>query len=357
MDNLSKLTVIIPTYNRKKLLYKTLKLLEKQTNQNFYIIIVDNNSDYNIEEEILENFSMSLKKKTTILKNNYNIGLKGNLAKIMSTVKEGWFWTLGDDEIISLEAIEIIYQEIKQCQNSKIGHIIFSATSVAEKYKKRYSFENKIFYHLNDYINYSYERRKNYQEEMTFTDLMSIFLSINVFNVKLLKEYLGESYSYAYTGATHVIPSLLALRDEKIFIKSSSKNIVEIIELTNVKEDLLKESEVWGKNFYPIMLGLSTISSIDFKDKLSKDELGKLFEMMVWFPVKLFFIESIIKGKEFKRMYNILYNTNFKYSFNKKRKYEAYIYNFLLKTIFLNDKIAMKLLIIIKKILKRGKNL
>lgn len=350
-----QLTVIIPTYNRKFFLFETLKRLEKQACKEFNIIIVDNASNYSIEREVLTEFNEIFRKKIVIFHNKYNIGLRGNLARIMTMVENGWFWTLGDDECISEEAIEIIYQEIKSIKDNKVGHIIFSSSSSNKKYDERYLFDEKIFKNLSEYINYSYARKKKYTSALTYNDFMSIYLSINIFNSEYLKKYLGESYSYAYTGAAHIIPSLLALRDEEICIKVSSKKIVEILDFTDAKREKLSESEVWGENFYPIMLGLASILNIDFKGKLTKDEIGKLSEMIVWFPIRAFFIEAIKKGKEYKRMYELLYYTNFRYSLNKKRKIEAYLYKCLLKTVFNNDEFAKKFLYLLKNLIKRKK--
>ena len=49
------LSVVIPTYNRKERLLNVLNILKKQTNQNFLVIISDNNSNYDVEKTILEN--------------------------------------------------------------------------------------------------------------------------------------------------------------------------------------------------------------------------------------------------------------------------------------------------------------
>ncbi|MCF2674261.1 glycosyltransferase family 2 protein [Fusobacterium varium] len=337
------LTIVIPTYNRKKILLKTLILLEKQTDKNYRIIIVDNNSDYSVYELIKKELKKETIEKIEIIKNKYNIGLKGNLAKIMTVVEDGWVWSLGDDEEILENAVETIYSEISLVEESEknIGHIIFSVESNKKEYEERYSFQDNNFKCFSEFINYSYNRSKNYTLKNTFKDLPCIFLSINVFNTRILKSYLGKACSYSYTATAHIFPSILALIDQNIEIKISSKIILKILDLESKEKDLLENTEIWGKNFYPIMLGLAIISNLDFKNQISKEEFGKLLEMLVWFPIKMFFIEALIKGKEYKRMYEILYYTNFKYSYNKKRKYLALIYLFLLKTILKNDVVSL----------------
>ena len=102
----------------------------------------------------------------------------------------------------------------------------------------------------------------------------------------------------------YIFPSILALIDQNIEIKISSKIILKILDFE--EKDLSENTEIWGSDFYPIMLGLATISNLDFKNLISKKEFGKLLEMSVWFPIKMFFIEALIKGIEYKRMYEIL---------------------------------------------------
>lgn len=350
------LTIVIPTYNRKKMLLKTLILLEKQTNKNYKIVIIDNNSDYSIYELIEKKLKKETIEKIEITKNKYNIGLKGNLAKIMTVVEDGWVWTLGDDEEILENAVETIYSEISLVEQSEknIGHIIFSVESNKKEYEERYSFQDNNFKCFSEFINYSYNRSKNYTQKNTFKDLPCIFISINVFNTRILKNYLGKACSYSYTAMAHIFPSILALIDQNIEIKISSKIILKILDFE--KKDLSENAEVWGRDFYPIMLGLAIISNLDFKNQISKKEFGKLLEMSVWFPIKMFFIEALIKGKEYKRMYEILYYTNFKYSYNKKRKYLALICLFLLKTILKNDVFSLYFFNKVKKLKKILKN-
>ena len=45
-----KITVLIPTYNRKESLSRTLRDLESQTRKDFYVVISDNASDYDVKE-------------------------------------------------------------------------------------------------------------------------------------------------------------------------------------------------------------------------------------------------------------------------------------------------------------------
>lgn len=74
-----KLTVAIPTYNRREYLHECLESLDRQTYKNFQVIIFDNASDYNVNEFV----SLFPKLDIEIEKNEKNIGSQPNLTKIL----------------------------------------------------------------------------------------------------------------------------------------------------------------------------------------------------------------------------------------------------------------------------------
>lgn len=75
-----KLTVAIPTYNRREYLHECLESLSNQTYKNFQVIIFDNASDYDVNEFT----SMFSKLDIKIEKNENNIGGASNFIKIIN---------------------------------------------------------------------------------------------------------------------------------------------------------------------------------------------------------------------------------------------------------------------------------
>ena len=80
LNNNKKLTVAIPTYNRKEFLNETLESFDSQTFKDFQVIIFDNASDYNVDEFI----SLFPKLNIKIDKNEKNIGGVANINKIIT---------------------------------------------------------------------------------------------------------------------------------------------------------------------------------------------------------------------------------------------------------------------------------
>ncbi|MFR3819663.1 MAG: glycosyltransferase family 2 protein [Fusobacterium varium] len=324
------LTIIIPTYNREKRLLNTLKKLESQTNKNFYLIIVDNSSDYDIEKMLKNNIGEELRKKIELRKNNVNIGMVGNLAKIMTLSKTEWLWTLSDDDEPMSNAVELIYKEIKE-GNEKLGMISFEGTADDITTTQRGKKKETIIKDLKKLIDICYFR------ESKVKDLPLAFLSTGVYNVKLLTKYLNNSFTYANTYLPHCVPAILALYDKKIEFKFVSKALVKYIPPAGETWDGIKAT-----------LGLSTISHLPLE--LNKKDFGKLMELVTWFEPKSIFLWCIGKEEYFRRYYNLIYYNSYIYSYSFKRKITAFIFLKLL-----NFPLTYNSLKILKKVYKNYK--
>ena len=102
------LSVMIPTYNRKEKLIRTLSALSTQTFKDFGIIISDNNSNYSIENEILHKYEVDFRKSIKVHHNRVNVGLSLNMAGLFTLCPTEWAWFLGDDDIIFDDSVEKI---------------------------------------------------------------------------------------------------------------------------------------------------------------------------------------------------------------------------------------------------------
>ena len=69
-----KISVIVPVYNKEKYISKTLESLDKQTSNDFEVIIIDDASTDN-SMEYIRDFEHHTKKQVRVLKNNQNLGV------------------------------------------------------------------------------------------------------------------------------------------------------------------------------------------------------------------------------------------------------------------------------------------
>ena len=98
---MEKISIIIPTHNRKKLVRTAVKSALMQTYPKTEIIVVDDNSDYEISE-VLKDF----KGRITIIKNKRNIGPLATLNRGIKESNGDYITILCDDDIFHPKKIE-----------------------------------------------------------------------------------------------------------------------------------------------------------------------------------------------------------------------------------------------------------
>ena len=97
-----KLQIILITYNRAKHVQKTLEQIfyEGSPVLDCEFVVQDNNSTDNTRE-IVEEWQRKFP-NIKYVKNRYNIGLSGNIAKAMEVADKAYLWTISDDDKIDL---------------------------------------------------------------------------------------------------------------------------------------------------------------------------------------------------------------------------------------------------------------
>jgi glycosyltransferase involved in cell wall biosynthesis len=206
------LSIGIPTYNRKNQLRNQLQKLVNQDLTNIEeIIIVDNNSDYDVSE-VINDFSNT---KLRLIQQPINIRMGTNMAFPFLLCKNEWLWLLSDDDEVTENAIENILSEIENAPPDT-GLIKFSIE------RQNSSQRDEMVNSLEGYIDYYYN-----EEKIRRGDL--VFISTNVYNLKNIYTYLGYAFEFSYTYVPQLIPIFKALNDKKISVKFSSKSIVKYI--------------------------------------------------------------------------------------------------------------------------------
>lgn len=120
MNKLSKISIIIPTYNRSKLLIETLQSVKNQTFENWECIIVDDGSIDNTEEEVnkfvFEDNRFKFEKRPEFYPKGAcscrNYGFEKSNGKYIQ-------W-LDDDDLLSKNKLEFQFKKLEQYDNSYI---------------------------------------------------------------------------------------------------------------------------------------------------------------------------------------------------------------------------------------------
>lgn len=108
------LTIAIPTYNRSAKLKRQVEILLPQLTSDVLLLILDNNSDYNIDEIL----SIKNIDNVAFVKNRVNIGADANIAKAFELCSTKWLWTLSDDDIVSPNAVNQVLKIINEKDNA-----------------------------------------------------------------------------------------------------------------------------------------------------------------------------------------------------------------------------------------------
>lgn len=114
-ENMPKISICIPTYNRSDLLKKTLISVSRQTIKPYEVIVVDNCSKDNTEE-VVKNF-----KEIIYYKNRYNLGMIENWNRCIELATGVFLVLLHSDDVISPKWYEEWQRLINLYNNNTIG--------------------------------------------------------------------------------------------------------------------------------------------------------------------------------------------------------------------------------------------
>ena len=293
---MDKLSIGIPTYNRKKQLKNQIgRLLKQDLSEVDEILIIDNNSDYNVRK-LIDSFSSN---KLKLITNKFNIGASTNGINPFLFSKTEWLWILSDDDEVLENAIEIIIYKIKNI-DPNTGMVKFSL-------QKDNLPEAKVVNNLNDYIDYYYNEKEIRHGEL-------IFISTSIYNTKNLNNYLGSAFIFSYTHAGFLVPVIFGLNEKKISVSFVSEPIVKY---------LPPDDNGW--NLGRVGLGLSTFSHLNLS--LNKSYFKKFVEIMT--PISFvemfkFLIQENSINNQIK--YELIYNNSYKYYLNffQRIKYSVF---------------------------------
>lgn len=241
---MDELTIIIPTYNRLKELRITLENIIPQLNSE-EVVVLDNNSQYDIYEEI-NDLVLESRGKVSIIRNRTNIGLSGNFMKAFELCESKYLWILSDDDIPLSNAIE------------KIRSYFSKDSFACVKYSSSLYLETEIIElkTMNEFLNYY-----SIDSQDKFSNL--VFVSNVVFNMECIKPYLHYGYQYSNTFAPH-----LSIIFHSFFLNTSNKILISNEEL--VKQVPPNQNNRW--TLFKVYLGFKSFEYIDVNFSKTQNE-------------------------------------------------------------------------------------
>ena len=231
MNNSLAVSIIIPTYNRNKLLLETLYSVKNQTLKNWECIIVDDGSSDNTEEEvnnfILDDIRFQFVKRPV----NYPKGACSCRNYGFEISKGKYIQWLDDDDLLSENKLELQVNKLEALNNPKIF-----ATCDWDLYWPDKKIELKNIFHTNPIVN-----SLNYFNELTIQQtflpshsyLVSRTLTLRTepWNVSLVLNQDAEYFTRILINAEKLINTegcYVLYRDHTVLRISRNRDIASI---------------------------------------------------------------------------------------------------------------------------------
>ena len=108
------LSIVIPTFNRnEKALANVKRLLSQLTSIEVELVLLDNCSTTPIEQTLVEHLTQAEMARVAVVRNTANIGMTGNSLRIFEVGEGEYIWSLCDDDVVQLQAVEAVLESIR----------------------------------------------------------------------------------------------------------------------------------------------------------------------------------------------------------------------------------------------------
>lgn len=192
-----QLSIMIPTYNRRERLRNTLAQLEKQTNQDFCVVISDNCSDYNIYD-VLEGRDKTFSSRVEIIQNRFNVGLDANVELLFLACETKWCWILSDDDDLYCDSVQQVIDEIKKAGESAwLWFPLYDLTKLTDSNYKINDLESMVEFLENVWERGLFNRTGD-----------TIYLSNKIYNMDKMRPCIQLEFEYVYCKMPGLVPIL-----------------------------------------------------------------------------------------------------------------------------------------------------
>ncbi len=302
MDIHNMITVMIPTYNRKDSLLKLLGCLKAQTCQEFFVVISDNHSNYDVSQALGE-YKDFFKGRLKLVIRNANVGSTVNINGVFELAQTKWGWLMGDDDFPMPDAVERIYKML----DDDVGALHFSLYDLGE-----FIDDHADISSLNEFIDLFWQM-SNGKKEIVNLQGDIIFMSNKVYNLDIMRNYLFVQNNYGYTKMPQMISILSLLNKKEAKFRVVNSNLVTISDTSN---------QSWRMT--NIALGMTTFSHIKYDiDRKQRKKLN-LIMMFKYTHVLRYRLQGEISRYDI----GLIYDGIFKRSLVLK---DRIIFNFMMR--------------------------
>jgi glycosyltransferase involved in cell wall biosynthesis len=189
---MSDLTIAIPTYDRNVILRDNLARLLPQLTDDCRLLIIDNASPTAVSETLEPLLKSFPRVHAEVVRNRVNLGGSANILRCFELCETKWLWLLGDDDIVSPDAIQTILTETRRLPDT------FFFNFASARYPRQQSLLARGLLGFVEAI-----------------DLWTavLFMSVGVYNAPVVRQGLSLGYHFSYSRAPHVAALMGVLSD------------------------------------------------------------------------------------------------------------------------------------------------
>lgn len=266
------LSVIVPTYNRSKLLMRLVDQLLAYL-PDWAEVIILNNASKNYETVVERLSSPLVKDRVTMITHRMNVCAEENILRSFEYANGEWLWVIGDDDEIYENSFETVKKNIDNYQNTKAFHIHFN-----------------------------WEKGKQYtntSEISSFPDLLSSihsigdlnFISSGIFKVNSVKDFIYWSHFFQCSATPLTSLVFLGLNFNAGTVVLSNEEIINNGFFSEEKDN----ESFWDVEL--VLRGLSRLPEYPFNIENKTTIINYLKrDVSVWLGVKCA-IREYLKGK------------------------------------------------------------
>lgn len=176
-----ELTIVIPTYNRYEKLCRQLRSLSAQGHyDNYYLVILDNHSDYSLKDDINNaGFDTLFLSNIEIVERPINTGIGYNTGSPFLYNKTKWMYAMSDDDVSTKDCLVTLLSYIHKYPN--VSWVKFPICTNIK--------------HEDIFVRSVREFQECYDQKI-FSSGEIFYIGNNLINTERLSGYLGDSFEY-----------------------------------------------------------------------------------------------------------------------------------------------------------------
>ncbi len=296
---MQKLSIVIPTYNRRdKLLRQLHAIFIQKESKDVDVTVLDNHSDYDCEGVIYKEFPKEKYTNLHVITHPHNIGGNMNISLCFYYAKGDWLWMMSDDDVVKDDSLKTVFYDVDQHKDDIV--VKYSLDGLVGS-----SYDNSTINSLNELVDYFEENK------LILGNL--IFISTGIFNLKLLKPILGQIIEYGYDSMSAINPMFFGLDKKLGTVFFSSKSVI------NYGKPNDKTNLGWSMNYHYI-IG-RTVALFDYPFESDGKTVSRLLGLCKDFRLSRT-MKSLVALHDSRKM-KIFHDRTFRFFYKGRRRVKA----------------------------------